>query len=328
MRTHLMPFRKSGGRNLLAALILLPAVQAAGAGDGSLQDQLGNLIDIVVAQDGTGDYTKVQDAIDAAPDSSSGISTVIFIRNGVYHEKLIVPNEKPNLTLIGEDVDSTILTYNDRSLLTVDLNTFASHSVRVDASDVRFLNLTIQNPETASQAVALHGNGDRQTFAHCRILGWQDTYYSDMRSRNYFRDCFIAGRTDFIFGFGVALFDSCQIPPPRPATTISGWCSGTAGSTRPRAPGIMSWEGPGSIMPGPSCWTATSPPNYPPPAGTSGLQEGIPPAFMRNTIVSVPGQIPPGGWPGATSSAMRKPWNIRPGTFSARPISLPATTIT
>jgi len=194
----------------MAALLLLPAFQLSVAGNGALQDQLGGLIDIVVAQDGTGDYTLVQDAINAAPDSSE-VPTVIFIKNGVYHEKLIVPNEKPNLTLIGEDVDSTVLTYNDRSLLTVELNTFTSHSVRVDASDIKFLNLTIQNPETASQAVALHGNGDRQTFAHCRILGWQDTYYSDMRSRNYFRDCFIEGRTDYIFGFGVALFDSCQI---------------------------------------------------------------------------------------------------------------------
>ncbi len=189
------------------------ALFAAGtvhAVEGTLREQLGNLIDIVVSQDGTGDYTKLQDAIDAAPDSSA-TTTVIFIKNGIYYEKLVVPNEKSNLTFVGEDADSTILTYDDRSIYTIELNTFTSHSVRIDASDVTFLNLTIRNTETASQAVALHGNGDRQTFAHCRILGWQDTYYSDMRSRNYFKDCFIEGRTDFIFGFGVALFDSCQV---------------------------------------------------------------------------------------------------------------------
>ena len=191
-------------------LLWCSIITSLNAADDSLQEQLGSLIDIVVDQGGNGDYTKIQDAINAAPDNSE-TRTVIFIRNGVYHEKLIVPNEKPNLTLVGEHVDSTVLSYNDRSMLTIELNTFTSHSVRIDASDVKFLNLTIENPATESQAVALHGNGDRQTFAHCRILGWQDTYYSDMRSRNYLKDCFIEGRTDFIFGFGVALFDSCQV---------------------------------------------------------------------------------------------------------------------
>jgi len=201
MRIHRNPL-------LLAAfwslLFLIQACQPTLFGD--LKDR----IDIIVASDGTGDFTSVQDAINAAPDNGTK-STVIFIKNGLYHEKIIVPNEKPHLTFIGEDVDSTILSYDDRSVYTVELNTFTSHSVRVDASDTKFYNLTIQNPARGSQAVALHGNGDRQMFVHCRILGWQDTYYSDMRSRNYFKDCYIEGATDFIFGFGIVVFDSCQI---------------------------------------------------------------------------------------------------------------------
>ena len=176
----------------------------------TLTGDMEEIADIIVSLDGSGDFTKVQEAINAAPDY--GLEpTVIFIKNGVYHEKIIVQNEKSNLILVGETVDSTILTYDHRSMYTRELNTFTSHSVRVDASDVSFYNLTIENPARGSQAVALHGNGDRQTFVHCKILGWQDTYYSDMRSRNYFKDCFIEGATDYIFGFGIVLFDSCVI---------------------------------------------------------------------------------------------------------------------
>ncbi|MBN1132093.1 MAG: pectin esterase [Bacteroidales bacterium] len=191
---------------LLASVLLFPACSP----DRSLADELEKKADMIVASDGTGDFTKVMDAIHAAPDNAPE-PVVIFIRNGIYHEKIIVPNQKPNLVFIGEHADSTILTFDDRSHYTRELNTFTSHSVRVDASNITFINLTIQNPARGSQAVALHGNGDRQTFVHCRITGWQDTYYSDMRSRNYFLDCYIEGATDFIFGFGVSLFDSCHI---------------------------------------------------------------------------------------------------------------------
>ncbi len=194
---------------LLCSLLFIAAFFASSC-NSTFEKDLSKHVDIVVASDGSGDYETVMEAIAAAP-SDSPDPVLIYIKNGLYHEKIIVPNDKPNLVFFGEDMDSTILSYNDRSVYTVELNTFTSHSVRVDASNVSFYNLTIRNPETGSQAVALHGNGDKQMFIHCRITGWQDTYYIDMRARNYFKDCFIEGATDFIFGFGIVVFDSCHI---------------------------------------------------------------------------------------------------------------------
>ena len=167
-------------RQLIVCTFCVPLI--LGSCKPSLYQELGEHISIIVSKDGTGDLMRVKEAISVAKDHSHE-TTLIFIRNGVYHEKIVIPNEKTHITFFGEDVDSTILTFDDRSVYTRELNTFTSHSVRVDASDVRFYNLTIQNTARGSQAVALHGNGDRQMFVHCRILGWQGTYYSDMRSR-------------------------------------------------------------------------------------------------------------------------------------------------
>jgi hypothetical protein len=73
------------------------------------------------------------------------------------------------------------------------------------------MNITFENTATSAQAVALHTNGDRQTFLHCRIVGYQDAFFSNIRRRNYMKDCFCQGAVDYLFGFGIVLFDSCQI---------------------------------------------------------------------------------------------------------------------
>jgi hypothetical protein len=91
------------------------------------------------------------------------------------------------------------------------MNTFTSSTIRVDADDFEAMNITFENTATNAQAVALHTNGDRQTFLHCRIIGWQDAYFSNIRGRNYVKDCFCQGAVDYLFGFGIVLFDSCQI---------------------------------------------------------------------------------------------------------------------
>jgi pectinesterase len=176
----------------------------------SLESLLSNHIDITVAADGSGDYAKLQDAINAIPDNNPA-RKVIFIKKGTYREKIIVPWKKTHLTLVGAHVDSSIITYNDASLETIAMNTFTSHSMRVDADYFEAMNLTISNTATSAQAVALHTSGDYQVFLHCRVKGWQDTYFNNIRTRNYFKDCFMEGAVDFLFGFGIALFDSCLI---------------------------------------------------------------------------------------------------------------------
>jgi pectinesterase len=167
---------------------------------------------LVVAPDGSGDFRTVQEAVDAAPNQPQQRVT-IFIRKGTYKEKLVVPALKTRLTLLGEDRDQTILTYDDH-VGANGINTRTSHSVLVQANDFRAENLTFQNTagRTAGQAVALHVEGDRAAFRHCRIVGDQDVLFlATDHSRQYYQDCYLEGTTDFIFGSSTAVFDHCTI---------------------------------------------------------------------------------------------------------------------
>lgn len=170
--------------------------------------------EITVAQDGSGDYTTIQGAIDASkafPDKR----VTIHIKNGVYHEKIVVPACNTNLTLIGESVDKTIIT-NDDYFKKIDRgrnSTFYTYTLKVEANDFVAENLTIENTAgPVGQAVALHVMGDRCVFRNCHILGHQDTLYTEgENSRQYFVGCEIEGTTDFIFGEATVLFDDCTI---------------------------------------------------------------------------------------------------------------------
>lgn len=170
--------------------------------------------DLVVAQDGSGDYLTVQAAINAAP-SNSATETIIFIKNGIYKEKILIPSSKTHLTLLGEDVDLTILTYDDYSGKIVDgitIGTSTSYSFQVDADYFKAENLSFENSAVQeAQAVAVLVNGDKSIFYHCKMLGNQDTYYTKGYGRTYVKDCYIEGTTDFIFGRSVVVFDSCLV---------------------------------------------------------------------------------------------------------------------
>lgn len=175
--------------------------------------------DLTVAKDGTGNYTTVQAAIDAAPTGRTAIFS-IFIKNGRYREVVTVPTNKPFIQLVGESVGNTVLTYNNSAgtvVAGVALGAQNSASVTINAPDFSALNLTIENSfgEAASngQAVALLLNADRAAFRNCRFLGNQDTMYlkGNGTPRQYFLNCYVEGNTDFIFGSAVALFESCNI---------------------------------------------------------------------------------------------------------------------
>lgn len=178
-----------------------------------LQKQLEGKINIVVAKDGSGNYTKVQDAINSVPDNSP-LRTVVFIKKGTYFEKVNIPVTKSNLVMIGEDADSSVILYDDYSGRVVDgvtIGTSTSHSMIVYPENFLMMNLTIRNSNTTAQAVALNSKGDKQIYAHCRLIGYQDTYYTWGEGRYYLKDCFIEGATDYIFGRGAVVFDSCQV---------------------------------------------------------------------------------------------------------------------
>jgi pectinesterase len=166
---------------------------------------------IVVSRDGTGNYRNVQDAINSIraymPDE-----TTIFIKNGVYKEKVVVPSWVTNLTLIGESVDKTIITWDDHANIDK-MGTFRTYTIWIQGNGFRAENITFENNAAQlGQAVAVHVDGDRAVFINCRLLGNQDTLLTaNQESRQYYESCYIEGTTDFIFGPATAWFESCRI---------------------------------------------------------------------------------------------------------------------
>lgn len=172
---------------------------------------------ITVAKDGSGDYTTVQAAIQAVPDHNQQ-SFTIFIKKGVYAEKILIDTRKTFITLIGEDKLNTVLTYNDHtgkispSGQTISTRTSWSFKVLADHFTARNIHFRNDAGFTAGQAVAVESDGDYARFINCRLTGFQDVLLIDgKKGRQYFRDCYIEGTTDFIFGGATAWFENCHI---------------------------------------------------------------------------------------------------------------------
>ena len=175
--------------------------------------------DYVVAQDGSGDFFTVQEAINAVPDFRKDVRTTILIRKGTYKEKLIIPESKINISLIGED--GAILTYdgfaNKKNVFGENMGTSGSSSCYIYAPDFYAENITFENSSgPVGQAVACFVSADRVYFKNCRFLGFQDTLYTySKQSRQYYEDCYIEGTVDFIFGWSTAVFNRCHIHSKR-----------------------------------------------------------------------------------------------------------------
>ncbi|MBA0745772.1 hypothetical protein Gogos_008334 [Gossypium gossypioides] len=157
-----------------------------------------------VDQSGKGDYKKIQDAIDAVP-SDNKEPVFILVKPGIYQEKIVVPADKPFITISGLKANGTIITWNDGG------DIFESPTFTVLASDFVARYLTIQNTFGArTKAVALRVSGDRAAFFGCRILAYQDTLLDD-NGRHYYKNCYIEGAVDFICGNAASLFEKCHL---------------------------------------------------------------------------------------------------------------------
>jgi pectinesterase len=170
---------------------------------------------IVVAADGSGQFTKVQDAIMSVPDGRADHPVVIRIKPGTYKERIYVQREKRFFHLVGDDPATAKLTYdlhaNMRDKDGQPIGTFRTPSTVIDADDFTAENLTFENSAgPVGQALALRVDGDRAVFRNCRFLGNQDTIFLN-RGRQLFDRCYIEGTTDFIFGGATAFFDHCHI---------------------------------------------------------------------------------------------------------------------
>ncbi len=167
--------------------------------------------DIIVSKDGSGSFTTIQAAIYSVRDFSQN-PVLIYVKNGIYHEKVVVPSWKTNVWIIGESKDSTVITYNDYHGKDT-INTFTSYTFLVRGNGFHAENVTFENSAgPVGQAVALDVEADRCVFANCKIIGDQDTLFAGIdSSREYYNHCYIEGTTDFIFGAATAVFDDCLI---------------------------------------------------------------------------------------------------------------------
>ncbi|CAI5995899.1 unnamed protein product [Closterium sp. NIES-64] len=150
-------------------------------------------------------YKKISGAIKAAPSKGR---FVILIKAGVYKEQLSI--DKEGIILIGEGKDKTIITGKDS--VAGGSSTYGSATVTANKDGFMAVGLTIENaagPE-GEQAVALMVSGDRSAIYDSAITGYQDTLCVDA-GRQYYKNCYISGFTDFIFGDAAALIDSPTI---------------------------------------------------------------------------------------------------------------------
>ena len=164
-----------------------------------------------VAKDGTGDYRFIQEAVDAMRAYPLAPIT-LYIKNGVYNEKIELPAYNTDVHFIGESVDKTIITFNDYSGRGK-TNTFTSYTAKISGNRFIAENITFANSAgPVGQALALYVDADKAIFKNCRFLGNQDTIFATgENARQLFADCFIEGTTDFIFGPSTAVFQNCTI---------------------------------------------------------------------------------------------------------------------
>lgn len=211
--------------------------------------------ELIVAADGSGHFTNVQEAVDSVPEGNIQRVT-IRIKKGIYKQKLFI--EKPFIHLIGESVDETILTYDDSGLKKFpggeNMGTFNSYSTFVGADDFSAENITFENTagrgDVVGQALAAYVDADRMRFRNCRFLGSQDTLFTGplppetilpngfkgprehaprRMGRHYYENCFIQGDVDFIFGSAIAVFNRCEIFSNDRNAAVNGYI--TAAST-------------------------------------------------------------------------------------------------
>lgn len=205
---------------LLAMMLFLAAWPVLAANKYDNPDTL------VVSRDGTGEFRTINEAIEVCR-AFMDYTKVIYVKKGVYKEKLIIPSWLTNITICGEDRDNTIITWDDHANIKMPvggldseaavkgkpMGTFRTYTLKVQGSYITLKDITIENNAAKlGQAVALHTEGDHILVQNCRLLGNQDTVYTGVGgTRVAFYDCYIEGTTDFIFGPSIAWFQNCEI---------------------------------------------------------------------------------------------------------------------
>jgi pectinesterase len=203
--------RAPGGRALPFVFALCVALFPLGAMASGLKPGA------IVAADGSGDYTSLQEAISAAPmkTDTTAARWEIRVKPGVYRERIYVQRERGHIRVVGDDAATTVVEFNLHANLPgpdgKPIGTFRTPTVQIDGDGMIWENITFSNSAgPVGQALALRADGDRLEFRRCRFLGWQDTILLN-RGRHYFEDCYVEGHVDFIFGAATAWFERCHL---------------------------------------------------------------------------------------------------------------------
>ncbi|KAK6162537.1 hypothetical protein DH2020_002378 [Rehmannia glutinosa] len=170
---------------------------------------------VVVAQDGSGDFRTVSAAVKAIGKRSGNDRYVIYVKQGTYRENVEIGSSLTNIMLLGDGIGRTIIT-GSRS---VDggSTTFKSATVAVVGDGFIARGITFRNTAGARnhQAVALRSGSDLSVFYQCSFEGYQDTLFVHSE-RQFYRDCDIYGTVDFIFGNAAVVLQNCNIYPRNP----------------------------------------------------------------------------------------------------------------
>ncbi|KAH7545786.1 hypothetical protein FEM48_Zijuj01G0130700 [Ziziphus jujuba var. spinosa] len=186
------------------------------SGDRRLLQSLPNEIkaNVVVAKDGSGKYKTVKGAVDSAPQNSK-VRYIIYVKKGIYKENVEIGKNKKNLMLVGDGMTSTIIT---GSLNYIDgTTTFKSATVAAVGDGFIAQDIGFQNTAgpRKHQAVALRVGADRSVINRCFIAAYQDTLYAHS-NRQFYKESYITGTVDFIFGNAAVVFQSCKLAARRP----------------------------------------------------------------------------------------------------------------
>ncbi|KAL3524170.1 hypothetical protein ACH5RR_017004 [Cinchona calisaya] len=170
---------------------------------------------LVVAQDGSGNYRTIKAALDAAAKRSGSGRFIIRVKKGVYGENLEIGNKMKNIMLVGDGLRDTIIT-GSRSVAGGS-TTFNSATVAVTGEGFIAQGITFRNTAGPQnhQAVALRSGSDLSVFYRCGFEGYQDTLYVHSQ-RQFYKECYIYGTVDFIFGNAAVVFQNCMIYARKP----------------------------------------------------------------------------------------------------------------
>ncbi|CAN7117034.1 unnamed protein product [Brassica rapa subsp. narinosa] len=179
--------------------------------------------DIVVAQDGSGQYKTINEALKFVP-KKKNTTFVVYIKAGIYQEYVQINKSMTHLVFLGDGPEKTIISgsknYKD-GITTYRTQTVAIIGDSFIAKNIGFVNTA---GPAKFQAVAVRVQSDESIFFNCRFDGYQDTLYAHSH-RQFYRDCTISGTIDFLFGDAAAVFQNCTLlvrkPLPNQACPIT-----------------------------------------------------------------------------------------------------------